>query len=256
MRRLPFIIFFLFSLASFGQNSNKAFGDGEYFRFRVHYGILTAGYAELNVNATELNGHSVYHIVGEGKTRGVSRVFFKVDDTYETYIDRKTDQPYRFIRDIYEGGYTKDIVMDFDHRNSTVLVNDRKHNTEEIYSIEKQTQDLLSSFYYARNQMDGQTLKEGDFMDINLFFDKENYAMRLKYLGKEVIRTPFGKVKTMIFRPYVQSGRVFKEKESLTVWISDDENKIPLLIKADLAVGSLKATLTEYKNLKTELKIE
>src|SRR5699024_8522418 len=102
----------------------------------------------------------------------------------------------------------------------------------------------------------GKTLKEGDFMDINLFFDKENYAMRLKYLGKEVIRTPFGKVKTMIFRPYVQSGRDCKEKESLTDWINDDENKIPLLIKADLAVGSLKATLTEYKNLKTELKIE
>lgn len=253
MRRLPFLICFLLTLYSFGQ-SNNTFGDGEYFRFRVHYGILTAGYAELNVKATELNGRPVFHIKGEGKTRGVSRVFFKVDDYYETYIDQETHQPYRFIRDIYEGGYTKDIIMNFDHRNSSVLVHDRKHNTEEIFNIEKHTQDLLSSFYFLRNQIGDKVLEEGEFMDINIFFDKENYVMRLKYLGKDEIRTPFGKVSSLVFRPYVQSGRVFKEQESLTVWISDDANKIPLLIKAELAVGSLKATLTDFKNLKSEFK--
>ena len=59
----------------------------------------------------------------------------------------------------------------------------------------------------------------------------------------------------MIFRPYVQAGRVFKEEESLTVWISDDENKVPLRIKASLAVGSLKADLEEVKGLSHPLKV-
>lgn len=256
MKRLSFLVFFLSAFLSFGQASDKTYGDGEFFRFRVHYGLLTAGDAELSLKATNLNGKPVYHIKGEGRTKGLSRVFFKVDDIYESYIDRENNQPYRFVRDINEGGYTKDIIMDFDHPNQSVLVQDRKHKTEEIFNIEKQTQDLISALYYLRNKIDGKALKEGEHMDINVFFDKENYKMRLKFLGREVLRTPFGKVPALIFRPYVQSGRVFKEQESLTVWISDDVNKIPLLIKADLAVGSLKATLTEYKNLQKELKIE
>lgn len=256
MKRLFSIIFFLSAILSFGQGSNKTFDDGEYFQFRVHYGLLTAGYAELNLKSTKLNGKPVYHIIGEGKTKGLSRVFFKVDDTYETYIDKVNNQPYRFVRDIYEGGYTKNVEMEFDHPNRSVLVHDKKHKTEELYSIEKQTQDLLSSLYYLRNKIDSSNLKEGEHMDINVFFDKENYTMRLKFLGREVIRTPFGKVAALIFRPYVQSGRVFKEKESLTVWISDDANKIPLLVKAELAVGSLKATLTEYRNIQNELQTE
>ena len=74
-------------------------------------------------------------------------------------------------------------------------------------------------------------------------------------MGREIIKTKFGKVSCLIFRPYVQSGRVFKEKESLTVWISDDDNKIPLLIKADLTVGSLKASLIEFRGLKHSFKI-
>lgn len=256
MKRLSFLVFFLSAFLSFGQVSDKAYGDGEFFRFRVHYGLLTAGDAELSLKATSLNGKPVYHIKGEGRTKGLSRVFFKVEDVYESYIDKENNQPYHFVRDINEGGYTKDIVMDFDHPNQSVLVQDRKHKTEEIYKIEKQTQDLISALYYLRNNIDGEALKEGEYMDINVFFDKENYTMRLKFLGKEVIRTPFGKIPALIFRPYVQSGRVFKERESLTVWISDDANKIPLLVKADLAVGSLKATLIDYKNLQKELQTQ
>lgn len=256
MKRLSFLVFFLSAFLSFGQVSDKAYGDGEFFRFRVHYGLLTAGDAELSLKATSLNGKPVYHIKGEGRTKGLSRVFFKVEDVYESYIDKESNQPYHFVRNINEGGYTKDIVMDFDHPNQSVLVQDRKHKTEEIYKIEKQTQDLISALYYLRNNIDGEALKEGEYMDINVFFDKENYTMRLKFLGKEVIRTPFGKIPALIFRPYVQSGRVFKERESLTVWISDDANKIPLLVKADLAVGSLKATLIDYKNLQKELQTQ
>jgi hypothetical protein len=82
-----------------------------------------------------------------------------------------------------------------------------------------------------------------------MFFDENNYDFKLRYLGKEIIKTKFGKVATVKFRPLVQAGRVFKEDESLTVWVSDDQNKIPLRIKASLAVGSLRADLDAYKGL-------
>ena len=87
------------------------------------------------------------------------------------------------------------------------------------------------------------------------FNDKENFGFKLKYIGKEVIRTKFGKVKTLKFRPYVMAGRVFKEEESLTLWVSNDKNRIPLRIKADLAIGSLRADLDAFKGLKHSFKI-
>ena len=112
-----------------------------------------------------------------------------------------------------------------------------------------------TSFYYLRNNLDTHSLKENDEFDLDMFFDSENYKFKLKYLRKEVLDTEFGKVSCLVFRPYVESGRVFNEKESLTIWVSDDDNKIPLLIKADLVVGSLKASLIEFKKLNNSFKI-
>ncbi|MDC8002570.1 DUF3108 domain-containing protein [Aureisphaera galaxeae] len=248
---------FLFFTMVFGlsQAQEKAYDAGEWFKFRVHYGFVTAGYATLEVNNEVLNNKEVYHIKGYGKTTGLSRAFFKVEDNYHSYVDKEKDIPYRFIRDIDEGGYTKDIQIDFNHTTRQALVHNRKKDTKDWVTFPADAQDMVSAFYYLRNRLDASSLKEGETIDINMFFDKENYKFRLKFLGREVIRTRFGKVPTLKFRPYVQSGRVFREKESLTVWVSDDENKMPMLIKADLAVGSLKASLTEFKGLKNSFKI-
>lgn len=250
----PLLLFFLLYIA-FLSAQERAYGDGEYFKFRVHYGFVTAGYATLNVKNTTLKGKKVYHVRGYGKTVGVSRWFFKVEDDYQSYIDKEKDIPYRFIRKIDEGGYTKDIEIDFNHNTQKATVHDKKHQETSVFSFPQDTQDMISAFYYLRNQLDTENIKKGQVVEMNMFFDKENYKFRLKFLGKEVLDTNFGRVRTLIFRPYVQSGRVFKEKESLTVWISDDKNKIPLLVKADLAVGSLKATLTEFKGLQHSFKI-
>lgn len=234
---------------------NRAFGDGEKFKFRVHYGLVTAGYATLEVKNASLKGEEVFHIKGFGETTGISKFFFKVEDNYQSYVDKKTDVPYRFIRKIDEGGYTKDIQIDFDYNRNVAVVNNKKHNTVEDISLPMDPQDMVSAFYYLRNHIDIKTIKEGDVVDMNMFFDRGTHKFRLKFLGRETLKTNFGKVPCLIFRPYVEAGRVFKEKESLTVWVTDDENKMPLLIQADLAVGSLKATLTEYRGLKHQFKI-
>ena len=227
----------------------RAYGDGEWFKFRIHYGLITAGYATLQVNNANLDGKEVYHIKGEGRTVGLSRFFFRVEDDYQSYIDKEKDIPYRFIRKIDEGGHTKDIQIDFNHTNQKATVHNKKHKTEEVLSFPKDAQDMVSSFYYLRNRLDVDNIKKGQSIDMDMFFDKENYKFKLKFLGRETLKTNFGNVPCLVFRPYVKAGRVFKERESLTVWVTDDENKMPLLIKADLAVGSLKATLTEYKGL-------
>lgn len=249
------LILFFIGVASTGFTQKAAYGDGEWLKFRVHYGFLTAGNATLEVNNAVIGDKQVYHIKGEGRTLGLSKWFFPVEDYYESYVDKKKDIPYRFIRNINEGGHTKDIQIDFNHETNQALVYNKKHNTVDFVSFPKDAQDMVSSFYYLRNNLEINKLKAGDSIDMDMFFDKENYKFRLMFLGREILNTAFGKVPCLIFRPYVHAGRVFKEKESLTVWVSDDENKIPLLIKADLAVGSLRATLVQFKGLKNSFRI-
>lgn len=234
---------------------HNAFEDGEWFKFRVHYGMLNASYATLEVNKTTLKNKPVYHVVGKGKSTGMLHLFFKVDDNYETFIDVQNSQPYRFIRKIDEGGHTKDLVIDFDHGSNTALVFDRKRNTKETFHTAENVHDMLSAFYYLRNHLDVDNLKPGDQTTLNMFFDDENYPFKLKFLGREIVDTKIGKISCLKFRPYVMAGRVFKEKESLTFWVSDDDNRMPVKISAKLAVGSLDADLEAFKGLKHPMKI-
>lgn len=255
MKNVLIVLLLVFSFSA--QAQKKAFKDGEWFKFRVSYsGFLSAGYATLQVDNAILNGREVYHIRGYGRNTGLSRIFFKVEDIYETYIDKQKDIPYRFIRDINEGGHTRDIVVDFDHTKNLALVHDRKKNTKNTHPFPDGVQDMLSTFYYLRNNVDTRNIKPGDYTDVDMFYGDESFKFRLKFLRRETIRTKFGRIQTLVFRPYVESGRVFKERESLTVWISDDDNKVPLRIVADLAVGSLRAELDEYKGLKHWFRIQ
>jgi len=253
MKNLSILILLLISSYSFSQK--KAYDDGEWLKFRVHYGLITAGVATLEVKSETLNGNEVSHVIGFGESKGMASRFFNVEDHYESYIIKDKDLPQRFIRKIDEGGHTKDIQIDFDHTSQNATIIDYKNDTEKIVSFPKEAQDMVSSFYYLRNNLDAKDIAVNDEIALDMFFDRENYKFKLKFLGREILNTKFGNVSCLVFRPYVQSGRVFKEKESLTIWVSDDDNKIPLLIKADLAVGSLKATLIEFKNLKNSFKI-
>ena len=230
--------------------SQKAFQEGEWLKFRVYYGIFNASYATLEVMDANLNNKDVFHVVGKGKSTGLLHLFFKVDDNYETFIDKKNGLPYRFIRQIDEGGHTKDLQIDFNQKLNEAHVFNRKHNENKTYSTQDDVHDLLSSFYYIRNDLNTNKIVNGQEFNMNIFFDDENHNFKLKFLGREVLNTKFGKIATLKFRPYVMAGRVFKEKESLTLWITDDKNKMPVRIKADLKVGSLNADLEEFKGLK------
>ena len=250
------LLFILVTTTSFKEQKENAFEAGEWFKFRIHYGLINAGYATLEVKEVVANNKKDFHLIGKGYTVGVSKFFFNVNDLYESYIDKETGNPNQFVRKINEGGYTKNQEGFFNQSESKILVKDYKHNTEKAFTIPKNTQDILSSFYYLRNHSNIDKIKLGEFIVIDLFFDDATTKFRLKLIGREDIITKFGVVSTMVFKPLVQSGRVFKEEESVTIWISDDENKLPVRIKANLLVGSLKADLESFKGLKHPFKIK
>jgi len=158
-----------------------------------------------------------------------------------------------FDRNVNEGGYTIKRKTEFNYDTQKAKVQDFKKNTTRFYSI-GDVQDMISSFYYLRSQ-NIEDIKPGDAVSINMFFDSETYPFKMKFLGHEILKTSFGRIKTLKFRPLVQSGRVFKAKESVTIWISADKNKIPILMKASLAVGSLRAELKSFKGLTNSFKV-
>mgnify|MGYP006144607841 CR=1 FL=1 len=256
MKKLVFLLLFLSTVSFNSTQKPEAYDVGEWFKFRIHYGFINAGYATLEVKEAVKNNKKVYHAVGKGYTVGMSRFFFKVDDNYESYFDKITNKPYQFVRKIDEGGYTKNQEGFFNQDNNTVLVKDYKKKKENTFPVTENVQDILSTFYFLRNHPNIDKLKVGESVIVDMFFDDEITKFKLKYVGRQDITTKFGTVSCMIFKPLVQTGRVFKEKESLTLWITDDDNKVPIRIKADLAVGSLKADLDEYKGLKSPLKVK
>jgi hypothetical protein len=229
--------------------TNKAFRTGEYLRFRLHYGMVDAGEAELIVNngSKRFQGREAYHIVGTGKSLGAFSWFFKVKDRYETYLDKRGAFPWEFIRDIEEGSYKKRQEYYFHQHKAAVTT-----NKGETFAIPKYSQDMLSSFYYART-FDFKNAKDGQVFTIPTFVDGEHFPLKIKLLGRETIKSRTGTYRCLKFVPVLQKGRIFKEEEDMIVWITDDENKIPILAKAKVLVGSIKMELVEYSNLANPL---
>ena len=232
-----------------------AFKAGEWFKFRIHYGIFNASYATLDLTGATWDGQPAFYAKAIGRTTGLARLFFKVDDYYSSYFTKEDNRPLHFIRNINEGGYKKHLTIDFNHEKKQAKVIDFKKEITGTYSTEADIQDLISFVYYLRKHLDVNAIKKDEFVVVNLFFDVENYAFKFKFLGRETIKTKFGKVKTLKFRPYVQSGRVFSSSENITLWVSSDENKIPLRLQADLSVGSIVADLDAFKGLKNPFEI-
>lgn len=259
MRKIIVLSLMTLFLLSFVQAEKKVvnaqpFGVGEFFKFKISYSkFLSAGYATLELTESVYNNRSVYYAKGYGANTGLSKLFFKVEDHYQSYFDKETGKPYMSVRNISEGSHKRNQRAYFNQNTNKVLLKDISRKSEKTIDVPSNVQDVVSTFYYLRNHPDINNLKTGQAIDVDMFFDDEIIKFKLKYTGKETIKTKFGNVSTMVFKPMVQAGRVFKEQESLTVWISDDKNKMPLKIKADLAVGSISADLHEYKGLKYPL---
>lgn len=247
-KHISILIFLLFLTTISGQEKKSAFKSGEWLRYKMSYsGFLRAGTAILEVEEKQYQGKKVFHTKGTGWTSGMIKWFFEVEDYYESYFEKDVIKPFIFKRKIYEGGYVKHTITSFNNDSKNAYVQDFTLQKDTIVTFNN-VQDMLSSFYYLRS-LDVSKIKPGEEIKLDMFFDNETFPFKLKFLGKQSIRTNFGKIETLVFRPYVQSGRVFKEQESVTLWISDDANKIPIKLRADLRVGSLTAELEEFRGL-------
>lgn len=246
-----FIVSFVFLLVFFRGQSLDNIQPGEVLSYRIHYGFLNAGNATLATTKSVYGGQPHLYVKGVGRTTGAVGTFFKVQDIYESYINLNTGLPSFYVRNVSEGSYRQHFQTVFDHDKQTLVLTDKKNpkNAPRTIKTVKGVQDMLSAFYYLRSFSPGE-LKVGTVKNVNVWIDDELFPFRLKVAGIDRVKTKFGTVNCLRIVPSVISGRVFKEKEGVTLWVTNDANHIPISIKAELAVGSLKADIENYKNIK------
>ncbi len=228
---------------------NNAFTYGEKLKFRVYYhsfltGKVDAGTATLEVKNTpdRFNNREVYHIIGIGKSNRTFDFFYKVRDRFESYVDTKSLMPHYFVRRTQEGGYVKDDDVFFDQQN--LIAQSRK----KITKITPYVQDIISASYYART-LDATNLKIGENLSVNFFLDDSTYISVIQFMGREVIETETGTYRCLAFKPMVVTGEVFDNPYPMTLWVTDDKNKMPVLAKSEVIVGSVKMELIKFSGL-------
>ena len=232
---------------------NSSTQHGEEITYTIFYSLagahVNAGTTTFSNKLEKFNGHTVYHVVGVGGSNAKYDWIYKVRDRYESYIDTQTMQPLKFFRDVNEGNTKKIETVNFNHANNTAT------NETGTYRVPSCVQDVLSTIYYSRN-IDFDKYKKGDKIPFQMFLENQVYDLYIRYLGKEDVKTKYGKFNAVKFKVLLIPGTIFKGGEEMVVWVSDDGNRVPVRIESQIMVGSIKVDMTSYKNLRYPLSVQ
>ena len=266
--RLVFLFIFILqnSLCGFAQENKDdfpVFKSGEKIKYNAVYnwGLiwLNAGTVEFKVTDIKYKNAEAYHFSCYGTSLKSYDWFFKVRDYFQSYVNKETLYPYFFERNTYEDGYSVHDIYQFDYNDSllyTKTKNSNKPYSEDTIKLRPQTHDLISSVYFARN-IDFDKYKINETIPFRITLENEFYDLHIRYLGKENIITHDNRqFKTIKFSVLLIEGTIFKKGEDLYVWVTDDLNRIPVLVDAKILIGSVKATLVSTENLKFPLSSE
>jgi hypothetical protein len=235
-------------LVSAKAQQKKSFASGERLVYSIHYGFIQGGEAVLAVRDAVYEDKIVNNLYLNGKTVGIASTLYLVDDTYQSFTDKETNWPYKSIRDIHENRYKHYSTQIFDHwsRKDSSICNSSK--TGKVV-VTKGCQDILSSFYYLRSIMLDRKPKLDELFIVDTYFTDEKYPLVVRFKGYENIHTKFGSIECMKFMPEVLTGRVFKSKDDMSIWFSNDNNFIPIRIKFDIFIGSVYCDIIDYTGL-------
>jgi hypothetical protein len=224
------------------------FQPGEKLVYRVHYGWLTAGEAVFEVypKLYLVNGLIAYVFRGSGKTASAFEWFYKVRDYMDTYVDTAQMRSLLYYRYVNEGDFHFVDTVHFDYER--MEVRGRKGTFPMVDGV----MDMLGAFYYAR-RLDIRSMPDGTVVPIPVFLDDKIYDLGMKILGREKIKTELGTFRCIKITPLVVADRVFRGEAEMIMWVTDDENLIPVKITSPVIVGSVSATLVRYENLKYPL---
>jgi hypothetical protein len=232
---------------------NTSFLDGEVLHYKAYYNWKIIWIPAGEVKFTIAEDSIEYKYIVRGRSFSSYDNFFRVNDYYSSTVDKQTMLPKSFVRHIEEGDYRKFDSLTFDHKNLVAYsVNGKSKETAKAktFPIDSCTLDLLSVMYNLRN-LNTSNYTPGESLDISMFLDEEVYPIHVVYDKKEHKKIrDLGKFNTLLIHPELVVGNIFKKGDKMSIWVSDDNNKVPLMIESPISVGSVKAVLQSYSGLR------
>lgn len=251
--RLKFTLLLVLVLGgAFAQEPSKtkdvAFKAGEQLDYKLKYGFFTAAEAHIRVEESinKFNGNPAFHIIADGNTAGTFDVFYKVRNRYESYIDKQTLLPYFYTENRHEGGYSHADKVTFDHRQEKIVA------VSGTYPLRGQVFDFPSAYYFARC-LDVSKMRIGERFELRYFLEDSVQTLGITFVGRERIKCSLGTFNCLKFNPTIVPGRIFRKNSKLYLWITDDENRIPIKAHVEVVVGSLTMELANAQGLKYAL---
>ena len=235
--------------------SSLPYQDGEELTFKVGYSLspmwVGAGELSLQMSEFDYHGRPAWHARADATTyRSFNRIY-RVEDRYESWWDQASRQPLEFERDVNEGGFTfyRHYLHDANKGAvDTYFKRKEKEVRSRIMSLPPCSQDLLSAVYHLRS-LDYRGMKTGDVIPMTLLVDAKTQQLQVRYLGREKLKTKLGTFDCLVLQPEVMAGDYFKDGEGLKVWLSNDENRLPLRAEAEILLGSLRAELKSFEGV-------
>jgi hypothetical protein len=212
---------------------------GESFKFSVRYGVIHAGDAYLEVpEVRQWRGRPVYLLVARTESNKFFSTFYRVRNRIESYWDTTGRTARRFHENRREGGYRSQNEIIFDYERGEAVYQDGQ-----VYPIPPHCQDALSSVYFARTQ----ALPLGGSVVFDYHASRKSQPMEVKVLGRQRVETPAGTFNCVVIEPILKAGGIFKNQGRLVIWLTDDDRRIPVMMKSKVTIGSISVVLTEAK---------
>jgi hypothetical protein len=232
----------------------SSFGRGEVIKYTVHYGLINGGEATVETSGSleRVNDRPCYKATVSGKTTGSFDFFLRIRDQWRAYIDTTSILPLRAQRDIAEKNYRKKETVEFDHLHDVADVQDHTKNKRKTVKVSNNTLELVSGFYYLRT-LNFERMRVGETVKIPGYFDGDNVMLEVTYKGREIVETKAGNVRTFKLVPKMPNNKLFRGENAISVYLSDDRNKIPVLFQAEMFVGTVKVDMVKYQGLKSRL---
>lgn len=219
--------------------SAHPFRPGESLKFTVQYGMIHAGNAWLEVSEPHAwRGHDCVTFKARAESNSFFSKFYKVRNVIESTWDRRGHYAWHYEEDRREGGKRSKNDVIFDHARHEAIYADGA-----VVPIPPQVQDALSSFYYTRFQ----ALPVGGSVVFDYHASKKSQPLEVRVLAREKVTVPAGTFSCVVIEPVLRAGGIFRNNGKLQIWLTDDDRRMPVMMKSKVTVGSISVVLTDAK---------
>lgn len=246
--------------------NNKYFQAGEELTYDLYFkwGLVNtkAGTSTLKTVSERYSNKDAYKMTMTAKSSGMVNKVFSINDTLSAYATKDLI-PLAYHKNAEEGGDHTIENMTYTYGASgevsvhTKRTKNGEEKFDEVIKSNSCVYDLISVVFYART-LDYSTMKKGDEVRVDFISGKRKSYMLIEYQGTENMKANDDKTYSclkLVLSVMNANEKAFEDKqEAMKVYITNDDNRMPVRLDSKLNVGSTRAILKSYKGNKYPVK--